>query len=191
MERRLLDGALAEEHALTDDHGGNVEHSDLHRPRRPRRELALERAELRRGEHGGGVHLAGRRCDQQIVGLLQVATAGERLAECGLREWNDSADRLGVRRHAHGQRAVEREGLRPAQRLQPQRLGATGDLGAKDVLLLATAESLEGLGRGQLAREHGLPLGDARKYVQDALGREVCRGAREVEVETGRRGAHE
>ena len=63
-------------------------------------------------QHRRGVHLAGRRRDQHVVGLLERVPARERLAEGRLRERDRAADRLGVGRDAHRERAVERERAR-------------------------------------------------------------------------------
>ena len=84
-----------------------------------------------------------------LSGTLEVAAAGERLAEGGQRERDGAADLLGVRRGAHRERAVERERLRPAQRLQAAALGGAGDALEERLAVGLAAKALERVGAGQ------------------------------------------
>ncbi len=136
------------------------------------------------------MHLAGGRGDQHVVGHIEVASPGERLAESRLREGDDAADRLRVSRGPHREGAVEGEGVGPAQRLQPELCRTPLDLEAKDLLVIAAAKRLEGLRGGQLPREHRLPLGGDGHRLQHTLRRQIGERRGEVEIERGVGGGH-
>ena len=120
----------------------------------------------------------------------QGVAAGERLAEGGLGEGDRPADPPGVGGHAHGQVAVERKRVGPAEGLESGGPGAALDLEAIDLLLVGAAVGLEGLGVREPAGEDRPPLARPGEDVEDSLGREVGLGAREVEVERGLDAGH-
>ena len=179
----FLQRARAAEHALPDAHRRHVAHAGASGCRGARRELLAHRAQLRSAQDRLRVHLARRRRDQHVVGSLERVPAGERLAEGRLRERHHAADALCVRRRAHRELAVEREGLGPAQRLQTQRARLALDLRAEHVGLPRAAKRREALRAGQLACLHRLPLERAAQLLQNPLGREVRDRACEIEVE--------
>ena len=126
------------------------------------------------------VHLAGGRGDQHVVRVVERAPAGERLAEGGLRERHGAADRLGVGGDAHRQRAVERERLGPAQRLQPElrARAARPPRGRCPPRSRSDGASKRLRRPGSAAREHRAATRPARRPGERRAGRARRRGRR-------------
>ena len=141
------------------------------------RERVGDRSQCDTLQHGGRVHLGGRRRDQHGVGISEVPAPGELLAKRRERERHRAPDALGVRGGQHRLARVRRPVRGPAQRLKLELGGTAGD------------RWTVGLGRRHPERGavDGLPLRHHRQRSHDLLGDEVARRAAEVVVEDGLR----
>src|SRR5680860_862839 len=189
----LFKPVIAPEDLVADEERGDADHTQLGGPLGRLPQGALDAFRAGRLEQRVGVQLAGRRGDQHVVVLAQVAPGGEGLAEGGEGEGDGAAGLLGEGRGPHREQRVAGPGLGPDRPRQPVGDGPPFDLGDP---LLATRPVRPGVAAEVLeepTEQDRLPLGLLQLGVgeqpADPLRGQVRVRRTEIEVKGGAGGA--